>query len=675
MAAKFWFFTDCDRLASQGPGEAFGPTIEAPATKFRVTDFHSALGVATADLARAYAVCDGLLRARMDDEGGLTLILKPTVQPPFDFPAISYFLYKGIHANSLLTGSAPWPLIDVARASDTPLVARIIQDWEDNNNTGDPTRDTLGLHLHPDTPATPGFDPSLYADDKPLDNLFYRGDGRFPARLVYAGERMGYFLANRFGLDVVVGRIGRPPRISLATTCENIKTAPAMPPGSLPANDAAAFMSRRQRDTILDFIDPCAFWGSFFQTGLSAHGATPDKVEGKDVYDKILTGPASAVNFANRNKAYVDVREDHGHSMNYYRETGDAVRLTLDPAAVPAAEGYYGSNDWPSFPVPATSMPALAADAAGVALHLALPAVPNSEPVIYVSVGYTARGKGITALGGVDRFITTPVKPDGFPDPTTLMLPVVHTAGSPQLHSSYHKLHQFRRGAIAGVQTPPPGSIAPFYRQQGDHIFPIPGAEAFPRVVASCVIRTYSDLVYIGSPDGLSRCVARPGIARDRHNLYLFLLPVDLLGQQLPTLDQPVFLPFEENTVTQFRSDLLLHSGTRLLAETVQPTVSGSPIDVHLLYEQAPPVTNTGLSQNFWAIAMSDVEYAAVIFAESLALGETETLSLGAAGPGGAGYAETAATVSYLKTPASGDVAVDRAHAETIETLYRHASV
>ncbi|MET1112961.1 MAG: hypothetical protein ABWX67_15700, partial [Allosphingosinicella sp.] len=507
--------------------------------QFRVTDLHNAANPspsALADQPRAYAICDGLLRGQLDDEGGLTLILKPVEPPPFDCPFIAYFLYKGIDPRSLLDGGGLWPLIRLNASADIPLIDQIVKDWPKNNLTGDPTRECLGLHLDPATPATPGLNPSLYAGDQPLDHLIYQGDGRFPARPVTAGDRLGSFLPTRFGLEIVVSRIGPSARIDYARKRENIVSA-AAPPGATAPNDKAAFLNRQAREEILDFIDPCAFWGSFHLGRLWAHGVgLTRKVDGSDVYRKLLRGSGGAPRFVNHNRAYIDVRDDHGLSMNYFRATGDDVRLALPPAPQSAPVPYY-THGWPSFFVDPALLPATATgDFTECAL--ALPAVPGARPTIFVSVGYAAKRGALANLGDRGRFITTIPEADGFPQDSTVLLPVARIGSAATLHACYLKLHQFRR-----VPRADPGSVPavteiwPFNQGVNANLFPVPGGEPFPRKTGGCAIRTFTDLVYIEPAQGRPGCVARPGIARDKDNFILFLFPVAIAaagGSRLP---------------------------------------------------------------------------------------------------------------------------------------------
>src|SRR5882724_8809951 len=91
--SRFFFFTNIDSLGNQADADAFGPVIGSPETKFRVTSMHRPVAGKT---ATAYAVCHGRVLAQDVGPGLVNLILQPDEQPPFAFPRIKYFIYRGI---------------------------------------------------------------------------------------------------------------------------------------------------------------------------------------------------------------------------------------------------------------------------------------------------------------------------------------------------------------------------------------------------------------------------------------------------------------------------------------------------------------------------------------------------------------------------------------------------
>jgi hypothetical protein len=99
--SRFYFFTDIDSLDNQIPTDAFGPVIGSSDTEFQVTSIHRA---AAAD-CNAYAVCEGMILAQDAGNNLVNLILKPSEQPPFAFPKIKFFIYRGIKKDTLLVAT------------------------------------------------------------------------------------------------------------------------------------------------------------------------------------------------------------------------------------------------------------------------------------------------------------------------------------------------------------------------------------------------------------------------------------------------------------------------------------------------------------------------------------------------------------------------------------------
>jgi hypothetical protein len=521
--SKFYFFTDPALLDSQVAAQAFGP-MGASAGKdlFRVTDLHTS----SFTTVPAIAICDGFVCAQTDDQGMLTLILKPSVQPPFDFPAISYILYKGIDPASLLAADGT---IDSAQEADSDLISAIKSAWEleANGNTGSPTRACIGLHLNPaDYPDDEN--PERFADTEPIDRFFYEGDPAIQLPLVRADWRLGTFSTNLpFGIEIVVERIGRRPKIALARKLENIVEVDALANG---ADASEVFRHWDAKEAILDFVDPCAFWGSFFAAKLRAWNSTNsefDRLSGNEIYETVLHGTASgAAKFANRNRAYIDIRNEHGNSLNYYQADGPNIQLTCDADAdIDTCEvNYYGSG-WPSFGVDNSNLPA-GSTGGKIDVRFGLPKTANTRPLIYISAGY--RGE-FRRLKDPKRFIDRPRRADAsYLEETSITIPIVDDAGT-KIVSSYQRIVSFKRPLIVNgtaVTAPATDSLAPSYAEMLDHVFQVLGKDEFHLGDELTVARTYAEERYVTSPTAeYGGFTARLTVAEDASNRYWLLTP------------------------------------------------------------------------------------------------------------------------------------------------------
>jgi len=522
MGAKFYFFTDPSLLEPQTPQQAFGPAGNSGGKDlFRVTDLHTS---SSTDIP-AFAICDGLLCAQEDGQGTLTLILKPSQQPPFDFPAISYILYKGVDPASLLASDGT---IDTSQP-DNDLVAAIKTAWEleDNNNTGTPSRACLGLHLNPaDYPAAEN--PARFANAEPLDRLFYDGDPAIQLPLARGGWRLGRFASGApFGIEIIVERIGRRPKIGLARSAENIIEVNTLAAGS---DDSTVFLHWDAKEAILDFTDPCAFWGSFFAARLRVWNAANSefkKLSGNAIYEKVLRGTAPSVaNFANRNRAYIDIRNEHGNSLNYYQADGPNIQLTLDAAAdIDTCEVNYYTSGWPSFSIDTTILPS-GTTGDKIDVRFALPKTENTRPLIYISAGY--RGE-FRRLKDASRFFDHPRRAGvSYLEEAAITIPLIDDAGI-KIEASYQKIFSFKRPLLVNgvpVIATNPGSLAPSYAGPLDHLFQVLIENEFPIGDQPSLARTFAEERYVTGPTAeYTGFAARLTIADDTSNRYWIITP------------------------------------------------------------------------------------------------------------------------------------------------------
>lgn len=577
--SNFYFFTDPGLLDSQVAEQAFGPAgASAGKDQFRVTDVHTST---SADIP-AFAICDGLICAQADVDGTLSLILKPNKQPPFDFPFISYIIYKGIDRGSLLTNgnAGPGGMIDVSKASDNKLVDTVQKTWAANNNSGDPTRECLGLHLSPASTAAdyPHLDLGKYAATEPLNNLFYQGDDNFQLPLVRGGWRIGTCSAAKFGVELIVERIDYRPRIALARKLENAIEVTSLDPSvSYTANDPTYFMHWHAKEECLNFIDPCGFWGSFFGANLrvkSLTGTGSDRKTGGEVYEGVLRGAhddttATAGNFFNRNRAYIDIRNEHGNSINYYKADGPSIQLTTDPAADidNSVVDYYASG-WPSFWVGNETLPASVGGDMAI-VRFALPKTEDTRPLIYVSTGYV---ENLERPKDAKRFIERPRRADQpFLEEAAIVIPLINKSGTAKIFAHYQRLLCFKRRLIvdrAAAQPSDPNTLAPRHEIGRDYFFPVPMLDELPSGAQTIQFKTYDDQFYLDATTQFGRgFVARLAVGRDGDNVVLVLVPV-AHAPSSPGTSPPSVLPrFSSYTRLSSSGDIASYALSKFRAQ------------------------------------------------------------------------------------------------------------
>lgn len=359
MGAKFFFFTD-PALDPQQPSQAYGPTVPSGGNRFRVSDLHTYTPAATSaatSAAGAYAVCRGRLciqavRNSTNQIQSLNLILQPLDRPPFDFPYVEYFIYRNINSSSLVNLSGD---INLGKEGLSPnqndLIAyirgKVLKLPAASSSTAEGKY--IGLDRVHDTSA--GADGGKFGGTKPIDHLFrYSSGAELP--IVQAGWKLGDFsTGSEFGIEVVVQTYGAQPKLEWArrdaTALIEVDTLGAS------ASNTDRYRNRLARETIGCFVDPCAFWGMFFDNGLyfryPAQPADDSKpLKGKPLCDKLFT---SSGLFKNYDRIYLKVRNETGYSYNFYGTyldlNGNTLQIGSDSSNLVA--DHYDVGGWPIY--------------------------------------------------------------------------------------------------------------------------------------------------------------------------------------------------------------------------------------------------------------------------------------------------------------------------------------
>jgi hypothetical protein len=396
----FHFFADANSQAAnpvnyihaQSTG-AYGPVIPAAGTSddYRVTSLHTATFDPT-----AYAPCNAILCVQRVDALRVNIVLKPLVQPALNFAPVKYIVYKGVLASSLISGT------DVAPAANNDLTAMLHAIQAKKNisagTTATAPAEALGIGLA----ATAGAD---FADTAPIDNLFYRTGVAFQLPVVKGGATIGQFDKAGFGIEILMEGLGFHHALKTARQIETLISVPSLQGGETAGQ---LFDHWHAKEQILGYMDPCAFYGSMFAAGVLARTSTATEFaekKGAGLYQDVLFP------FANRNTAYLDIRNEHNFSFNYFRNYGTTIRLSTKTAPV----DYYAGG-WPILTLTAADLTAGNTTKARNAFGLQLPVGDNPKPLVFVSQGYRAINQKGTAfppeLKNAERFF------DAFGNPT-----------------------------------------------------------------------------------------------------------------------------------------------------------------------------------------------------------------------------------------------------------------
>jgi len=379
--SNFYFFTDPGLLNSQASGQAFGPAgAAAGRDQFRVTDVHTP----TSTAAPAFAICDGILCAQEDGQGTLTLILKPSQAPPFESPVVSYFIYKGVGKTSLLNGDQ---ILDETAANATDFTRRIAAEWKKQNadDLGG-SRAALGLDRDAGFLHDEGTSQThIFTDGDAVDRLFSYPHKTVQLPTVTAGELIGSFQSS-CGFEVVLQRLGYKPNLAWARSADNqigVASLAANNNGApWVADDSAFFAHWHAKEQVLAFMDPCAFFGSFAQAKLyKKSGSSTSKIKGSDIYPEILQ------KFANRNIAWLDIRNNYSYSYNLFGLYDDTIRFVSHHDASLTNDVNFRAGLWPIMGLQITDVPG----SKRRSLHrtkLCFPVGLSMAPAVLVSKGF-----------------------------------------------------------------------------------------------------------------------------------------------------------------------------------------------------------------------------------------------------------------------------------------------
>jgi len=432
MSSNFFFFSDPAKLQSQGATDAFGPLPPASGNDlFRVTDRH-----AFSSDAPAIAVCDGILCAQEDLSGTLTLILKPSAAPPFEAPVVAYFVYKGVTKASLLA-SGGTQILDETDSSATDFTKKIAADWKAQNSGAlAGSSAALGLdrdaNFEHDDNGTPI---KIFTDVDPVERLFRYPHKTVQLPIVAAGDVIGTFQGTG-GFEIVLKRLGYQPKLAFARSADNIVAVPSLAGSSWQPDDYDFFAHWHAKERALAYLDPAAYFGAFVQSKLyKVAGGSASKVSGGNIYQEILA------TFANKNTAWLDIRNNFAYSYNLFGLYDDTLRFVSPSDAAQASDVNFRAGGWPLLKLAAADVPG-SKKGSLLRTTLCLPAGLSMAPAVLVSKGFAK------TLGPERPEVRVPdIAADdanaGYLTPIRLAFPAATDGGNTVLTASYTRVNLY----------------------------------------------------------------------------------------------------------------------------------------------------------------------------------------------------------------------------------------
>ena len=370
MATDIYFFTDPTKLEAQTSLEAFGDNAD-PAAANRAYNLASVHRAKANEYPPVYAVTNGLLRVIEERDNAdvllptVTLILYPDLKCQHILPKIKYFVYRGVLKSSLYDTTKEDRILGHSAASgiaqagsplnslpgmpaegySNDLTREIVQVWNDrfpdNPAQLPPTKFSLGTNKN--AQLTDG----AWANAKkvPIDHLFFNdflatGTGAFePFQEVYpiaAGNEIGRFNGGSagFGFEIVLDAVRYCPLV------ENFSYTTNGYRHLVSQSAANNFSILTKKQEILHYLDPSAFYGAIgtqiapageykllYRTNIGIENTSNVIFNTDDAYSFLLSGESFGLAntdgnslFFNRNKIYIDIRDNYGNSYNYYKQ-------------------------------------------------------------------------------------------------------------------------------------------------------------------------------------------------------------------------------------------------------------------------------------------------------------------------------------------------------------------
>ena len=373
---RSFVFADMDFLVQDPDTQSFGPVSD---TCYQTTSLFTFAPTQTQTGVNAYAVTDGLIMIQPveGNADAVNLILKPRKDAGI-FNGVRYFVYRGLCVDDFLNRADP-PLVREA-ADATDLIAKTRINYL-TQNSGETKVPSMVL----------GYDPDAQDLSKALDSCFFPTNSKFQLLKVTKGDRLGRFLTengNNFGFEIVLEGSDFKYDLTYARCASHEIDVSNL--SKTTAEDL--FKLRIEKEKILDFMDPAAFYGLHMcdEGEVQAPGMN-DPWTGQKIFDNVIS------KFATKNKLYVDIRSENGDSLDFYgnysSDGSEIIQWGTDPnnlAPIP-----YSTNGWP---ILIKDMPASAAMVNDYyEVYFKLPVKDNIKPVVYIDHGHplTPTTKGL----------------------------------------------------------------------------------------------------------------------------------------------------------------------------------------------------------------------------------------------------------------------------------------
>lgn len=583
--ANFCFFTDHTLLNSQ-VNKPFGPTAANPNTEYRIQNLHSG----TSPLP-VFAITQGeiLVQEVITNPLLVNIVLKPGVQPDFDFPKIEYIIYKGVLKSSLINGA------EIAAEGTNDLTESI---WQAQNKRNEkveaetdinpmetPNANCLGIN-YADI-ASPPFEA---LDDSSLDVAFFNNASEFQLPSVQKGWEIGEFDSASFGVLIAFERIGQPHTFELARKLDSKVIVTTL--GGAPTQ-VETFEYNHDKEKVLSYLDDAAFFGAFYSGKLDVKiGSEFEERSEEEIYDLLLS------KYLNKNVVYLDVRNEFDTSFDYYLNYGRNIKASFTNGGTTTILNFYRDN-WPILKLDLADFPVGNSSDKNF-INLSLPQGSNNKGIVYLAKAFLDKRK-FKKLLYKKKF-----KEVNFSDDFTLISPNKVGGGTTPITSYFHLVY-IKRQIEDNLST----DFSPHPKHYLDFIFqifqnPIPFKDSTDVIKYKTYdTNIYSNTLSLNGED----CIANVCYTEDNFNITLLVNPKVYLNGPKLRVNNTKSLTGESIKDNGHFLDLLNGRLANSRFSKQEMILAGEP---EIFIEQQ----NSGLpTKNFFSI--NDPEYTSVLIKKS----------------------------------------------------------
>lgn len=397
--SDIFFFTDLDLVDKiPGQGNEFGPTTD---NRYNLTSWHKSNSV---KIPNAYAILDGTIAIVPVDRNSniVNIVLRPskliTQITSQNFAPIKYIIYRGINLNSVFgekkTDSPLQYTLQTPKTIPNNAYFEIIKQFNKLNSDNKALKDKKIANSNI---LRTNIAASLTNSDL-IDNLFSINNNqdvfvdKFQLPEIKAGSYIGDFNNEKFGIEIILDDVLSNPTISIAKNKDNYIQNPVT---------GTELQKKAIKEQVLHYMDVAAFYGSLTNSprGVKSRKSTDVNTTihtDREIYTEILAS------FVNKDKIYIDVRNNFNRSFNYFKNYYDTINLEIlngngsTPSSKLFAQNLYQDASWPIIILNKDNLPDGIINKT-ILVNLLLPntrldgnvlKIINSDPLIYISQGY-----------------------------------------------------------------------------------------------------------------------------------------------------------------------------------------------------------------------------------------------------------------------------------------------